>query len=161
MSAPESEARAALAWITATLRALDVPFQITGGLAARCYGSTRPLADIDIDVPEEHLPMLGDHLASYAVFGPARYRDDSWDLLLLTLRFGGQPIDLGGAYQTRVFDRSACRWVPAPANLETSVPIVVMGVEVPVVARADLASYKRRLARSVDREDLLAIGPLP
>ncbi len=105
MTANENDARAALAWIVGALRERGVPFQITGGLAARCYGAKRPLVDIDIDVPEEHLPSLGRVLAEHVVFGPGRFRDDDWDLTLLTLRYAGQNIDLGGAYETRFFDR--------------------------------------------------------
>lgn len=76
----------ALAWIADVLKSHNIPFQISGGLAAKVYGSDRPLADIDIDVPDEHLPLLADLLTDHVVWGPARYLDGEWDLMLLTVK---------------------------------------------------------------------------
>jgi hypothetical protein len=41
----------ALAWIVASLRRHNVPYQTVGGLTAEAYGAYRPLADIDVYVP--------------------------------------------------------------------------------------------------------------
>ena len=160
MKKPESDeqnAPAALAWIAGILNGSKIPFQVTGGLAARIYGSTRPLADIDIDVPDEYLPVLADLLAGHVVSGPARYRDGEWDIMLLTVNYAGCDIDLGGASGARVFDRAARTWAPVVADLGTAVRLKVYGVEVPVIARDALIAYKRRLDRDVDRLDIAAM----
>ena len=153
----EQNVAAALAWIVGILSEHKIPFQVTGGLAARLYGSTRPLADIDLDVPEESLPVLAGLLDGHTVFGPARVRDQEWDITLLTVSYAGWSIDLGGAYQTRIFDRAAQSWVPVRTDLKTAVRLEVFGIAVAVVAKDDLVAYKRRLNREVDRIDVAAV----
>lgn len=54
------DTKAALAWITGILKSSQVPFQISGGLAANVYGATRELADIDIDLPDEKFDLVRD-----------------------------------------------------------------------------------------------------
>ena len=58
---------------------------ISGGFAARLYGATRDLADIDIDIPEDRFAELIPQVKEYIKLGPARYKDDNWDLFLMTL----------------------------------------------------------------------------
>lgn len=153
----QQNAANALLWIVGVLRDERMPFQVTGGLAARFYGASRPLADIDIDVLEQDLPTLGKRLAGYVVCGPTRLRDDEWDVELLTVSYDGIIIDLGGAHATKIFSRAEQCWVPVYADLTTAVPFEVLGTEIPVVSKEDLVAYKRCLDRDVDRLDLAAI----
>jgi hypothetical protein len=157
----EKNASAALAWIAEMLKSQNIPFQVTGGLAALVYGSTRPLADIDIDVPDEYLAELAGLLAGHVLSGPARYRDGEWDIMLLTVQYAGCEIDLGGVPGAKVFDRAARSWVPLVTDLESAVPLKVFGVEVPVIAKHALIAYKRRLDRDVDRMDITAMESTP
>lgn len=157
----EKNAAEALVWIAGILDSHAIPFQASGGLAAIAYGSTRPLVDIDIDVPDQHLPALAELVAGYVVSGPARYRDGEWDILLLTVYYAGCEIDLGGASGAQVFDRAAHTWVPLAAELERAVRLKVLGVEAPVIRKEALIAYKRRLDRDVDRIDVTAMEATP
>ena len=78
----------AFKWIVGILKGHGVPFKITGGFAARLYGSDRPLADIDIDILNEKFDEVLPAVNDYIIWGPGRLLDNNWDLLLMTLRFG-------------------------------------------------------------------------
>jgi predicted nucleotidyltransferase len=79
----------ALKWITDMLNHLDIPYQIVGGLAAMCYGSTRPLHDIDFYVPGKDISKLEEELAEYIKFGPEQHQDENWNLVFMKLSYNG------------------------------------------------------------------------
>src|SRR5262245_7462066 len=104
------DTKAALVWITNILRKHNIPFQITGGLAARVYGGTRNIEDIDIDIRENTFDLFKNEVAEFIIFGPENFKSEKWNLLLMTLNYQGQDIDLGGAYQTQIFNASTKKW---------------------------------------------------
>ena len=146
--------KATFAWIVAILRKEKIPFMISGGLAARSYGVKRPLNDIDIEIPDDAMKRLLPHIRSYIVYGPARYHDESFDLLLVTLRRFGQEIDICGAGSQKLFDKKAKKWRAQRNGLSAAHNKRVFGLIVPVIARKDLLAYKSLLGRDVDREDV-------
>lgn len=152
------KASEAFAWITSVLEELNVPFRVTGGLAARVYGSGRPLADIDIEVPEGELPRIFSAVSGHVVFGPARYRDDEFDLDLMTLNYCGQEIDLAGCGTDLIHDKTTGKWVGGHGDLSRCEECEVFGVKTPVVTLAELIDYKSRIRREVDLEDLRQMG---
>lgn len=143
-----------LLWITTILKELNIPFQISGGLAARAYGSTRELADIDIDIPENYFEILKDHVNQYIIFGPDNFKDENWGLLLMTLNYEEQEIDLGGAYQTKVRRSLNSKWHPIAVDFSKSIILDVLGLKLPVIPKHDLLAYKKILSRPVDIADI-------
>ena len=146
----------AFRWIVDILKKHDVPFQISGGLAAKIYGSKRPLNDIDIDIPESRFRDISKEVEEYAVFGPKRFVDDNWDLMLMTLNYGGQEIDIGGD-GARVRDAETGEWREVRTDFSDSESHEVYGVAAPVIKRSNLIRYKRLLGRAVDIDDVGAI----
>lgn len=144
----------ALVWIVEILKRHQVPFQVTGGLAVSLYGGHRPIADIDLDIPEDRFQDILDDVRPYITFGPALHTDDNWKVFLLTLNYEGQDIDLGGAYETLIFDSFQGQWVPSPANFDRVHMVTVSGLEIPVVDAGDLITYKEKLGRPVDLVDI-------
>ncbi len=142
-------------WIVGVLKNHKIPFQVSGGLAARLYGSVRKLADIDIDIPEDRFLDILSEVKDRVKFGPRRYQDENWDLLLLTLTYEGQDIDLSGAYETKVFDKKKTQWVSIKDDFSTATLMNAYGLEVPVMNREELIRYKRTLARDVDEIDII------
>jgi len=146
-------AKKALYWIVGLLRKKKIPFQIMGGFAANIYGSQRPLADIDIDIPDEAFSLIIESVKPYIIFGPGRYRDKNWDLLLMTLCFEGQEIDICSS-KIKIKDHRSGTWKKLSTNFTESVFVKVYGLTIPVVPMQDLVKYKKILHRRVDQSDV-------
>ena len=146
----------ALAWVVGLLQRHGIPFQAVGGLAARAYGATRPLIDLDFYI--ERFPELLPEASAYVVWGPEHYRDADWDITFVKLSYAGQQIEFGDATDAYFFDRAARRWVRQEIDFGASVWRDVLGVRVPVMPLPELIAYKRRLDREVDRMDLAELS---
>jgi len=144
----------ALIWITNILKKHNIPFQITGGLAVLAYGSTRQLADIDIDIPEESFVKIRNEVSSYISFGPDQYKSECWDLFLMTLNYHGQEIDLSGAYSTKIYNKRDNIWVKIITDFLNVNYVNIYGIKLPVIGRHELMAYKKILARPVDLLDV-------
>ena len=133
-----------LEWIVEIISINDIDYQITGGLAANLYGSGREVYDIDIEVSDLDVWRLGFLCEDYIVYGPSRYVDEHFDLLLMTLDYGGQLIDVCG------IDSMSIRGERQEIDLGSSVE--VDGYR--VVGLGDLIAYKKLLGRDVDLIDI-------
>lgn len=141
-------------WIVGLLKKHNIPFQISGGFAARVYGVNRELADIDIGIPDDRFEDILEEVKTYLIYGPEHYLDDEWDLKLMTLRYEGQKIDIAGRDNIKIFDKQQNEWVPAHRDLTISEDMEVYGVIVPVIPKEALIAYKKKIGREVDIEDI-------
>lgn len=157
MDIAQRQIKRALEWITGILTRLDIPYQVTGGLAANLYGASRDIHDIDIYVPGEAMGKLEEELQTYIEFGPTHYTDRHWDLVFMSLDYSGQKIEFADADRVHYFDSENRRWVRKSIKFEKSETKEFHGIEVPVMPRDQLIDYKRRLNREVDRQDLSEI----
>jgi len=135
----------ALIWITTLLNNKSIPFQISGGLAAKIYGSPRPLNDIDIDIPEENFITIYEDVKPYIIYGPNQYKDKKWDCYLMTLNYFGQEIDICGAYNTKITTKDNKAWLKLPTNLKNVNYQQYLGITLPVMPKQKLIDYKRQL----------------
>jgi hypothetical protein len=148
----------AFKWIVGILRGNEIPFQISGGFAARLYGSTRPLFDIDIDIPERCFETIIPDIKDFIVFGPKRFRDDSWDLLLITLKYENQEIDISGCDTINLFNPEKQLWIPYPENLDDVEEMEVYGENCPIITKKHLIEYKNIIKRPTDLDDIAMIS---
>lgn len=149
--------RKAFAWVVGLLRKNRIRFRVSGGLAARIYGSRRPLKDIDIEVQDTDVWRILPCVKNQIIFGPKRYVDKSFDLLLLTLRRGGQEIDIFGCESQRLFCKESKKWVRSPTGVSCAVRKKAFGLVVPVITKKALVGYKGIIGRRVDVRDLKAL----
>lgn len=146
----------ALQWLTGILDGAGIPWQVVGGLAARAYGATRPLHDIDLYVPDGRFGEAVALMGARVVRGPAHHRDLHWDLEFAVLEVEGVRVEVASS-AARYYDGGRRGWVPAAIDFDASERRMVEGVRVPVMARERLVDYKRRLGREVDLADLAEI----
>lgn len=149
--------KAALIWITDILKKHRVPFQISGCLAAIAYGANRSLADIDIDIPENQFDHIIKDVKSYITFGPARFKNEKWDLMLMTLNYEGQEIDLSGINNTSIFNEKTKAWIKLSDDLTKASQQNIFDMYYPTIPLDDLMNYKKILAREVDLIDIVQI----
>lgn len=147
-----------LRWITDILKKHDIPFAVCGGLAAKSYGSPRPLNDIDIDIPVYGFAKILPDIASYIVFGPAHFVDERWNMHLATLNHYGQEIDIGGGDEVKICDNRDQQWKNIPTDFADIEMRDIFGVLLPVLSRRQLAAYKCMLAGEHQLIDLAAIA---
>ncbi len=140
-------------WIIKILELHGIAYKISGGFAARVYGATRELADIDIEVAEGDIPKIAEEVKPYIIFGPARYQDENWDLELLTLNYEGQEIDIASA-SGKIFNQQTKQWELGSTDLEDFEIKEVFGASVRMESLDSLIKYKSKLAREVDLEDI-------
>ncbi|MBI2463679.1 hypothetical protein HYV57_01865 [Candidatus Peregrinibacteria bacterium] len=147
----------ALKWIVCIFQKNEVPFQITGGFAAHIYGAKRQVNDIDIDIPENMMKFLIPDIQEYVTFGPGRYKDERWNLKLITLNYKTQEIDIGGAFETKIFDDMNNQWKHIPAHFEMCQIHTIFGMRIPVISPEELIAYKKLLSGEHQKGDIEAV----
>jgi hypothetical protein len=148
--------KTALIWIVGILSKNRIPFYVSGGLAAMVYGSKRPVYDIDIEISDLDFDKLFLLVKNYAVYGPQRYRDDNFDILLITLEHDEQKIDISGNESDKIYNNKKGEW-EAGGAISNIVEKEIFGLKIPIISRQDLVAYKRKIGRPSDLEDVAAI----
>ncbi|MFZ2484354.1 MAG: hypothetical protein WAX80_01040 [Minisyncoccia bacterium] len=146
------DTEAALKWIAEILIRNKITFQVTGGFAAKLYGSNRELADIDIDVKEDCFELLLPEVKPCILSGPQNYLDEEFDVKLMTLEYRGQVIDIAG--KAKIFDKNKKQWVELKPDFSNGNYISIYGIRIPVITQDALIEYKSMLLRDVDKEDI-------
>ncbi len=157
---PRRDTKKALVWIDHLLKSHKIPYVVFGGFAANIYGSTRELADIDICIEERYLDRVSELVKAHAKTKLKRYDDHNWQVDLITLKYSGQEIDLCGIEKTRIFDKSQNRWIFFKTFVNNPRKKVYGRVNLHVVSKDKLLSYKSKLQRRVDKQDVASLSPV-
>lgn len=151
------DTRAAFQWMVSLLRREKIPFEVFGGFDAKLFGAKRTLADIDFAIFDENISRVAKLVKKYIIFGPRRYHDRNWSILLFTLCYKGQEIDVCGISLAKIFDSTQKKWIKFRIPISKSVYKGVYGRRIPAVPKGMLIHYKRELNRRVDRADVKAL----
>lgn len=135
----------AFRWIVKILRKKKIPFHISGGFAAKIYGSQRPLNDIDIDIPDKKIKEILPEVQKY-IIDEGSYKTKVFDSPHdLTLKYKGQVIDITGANTERIYNIKKKKWTHEFRDFGKCEEKKVFGLTVPVLPREDLLKYKLEL----------------
>lgn len=143
----------AFLWIINILKENNIKYRISGGLAARIYGSKRKLADIDIEIYKKDIPKIYKKVKEFVIFGPKQYKDKNWDLILMTIKYRNQEIDIA-PFDSKIFDQYQQKWIRKPGKFNDVSLKFVFGKRVLVEKLDSLIKYKKALAREVDIKDI-------
>lgn len=133
-----------------------ISYQITGGLAACIYGAERPLYDIDIEIDAKDMAAVRDGLRQYVAKDIHHFQDDNFDLFMMTLDIDGIPVDISQT-EPILHRLTGGEWQRLDARLDNANLMDVGGLQLPVVAKADLLRYKSIVKRSTDIDDIRQI----
>jgi hypothetical protein len=150
----DQHVREALRWISGVFARTGARYQAVGGLAARAYGATRPIIDLDFYVRAEDLPRVLAMADDSCVWGPEIFKDENWDLTFAKLEKHGVQIELAEAEGARYYSPSMGRWMDQGVAFDDSEQHMVLGVEIEVMPKGQLIAYKRALSRPVDKLDV-------
>lgn len=150
--------KAAFEWIIDLLDREKIAYKISGGLAARTWGSTRPLSDIDIDVNDKDVDKIVGLARDYVVEGPVRYIDNNWDLYIATLKYRSQEIDIAGITTAKIYDQHLGAWIDYNDDIDSGMVKEIYGRQVYVESLKNLIAYKSKIRREVDLEDVRQIS---
>lgn len=150
----EKKTEKALRWIFDILAKHKSSYLITGGFAARLYGATRKLADIDLEIPHENFEEIIKEIRPYIFWGPERYQDKNWDLMYAKLEYEGQKMDICDGDSLKIIDDKTKEVVLDGIDFSKRVQKEVFGMRVDVIPMEALIRYKSALRRDVDKMDI-------
>ena len=150
----------ALKWILSILEKNKIPYQITGGLAAKIYGSKRKLIDIDIAIPKKYFQKLFSLANEYVEYGPNEVKGKLWQAYYMKLKHKGQIIEIDG-FGTKIFDKKEKKWKKIGYSSKNFEIKKFLGFKCKVIPKKTLIRYKKILSRKVDLQDIKEISSEP
>lgn len=147
----------ALRWMLDLFEKHKIQYQVSGGFAAKLYGSDRTLNDIDFDVPDKALGVLLPDIFSYVTYGPSRFNDGKWDCELITLNYQGQEIDITGIDTMRMTNKNRTQWLSSVVKWSDCILVPVCEMKVRVISPKALVAYKKELDGNHQRIDIGAV----
>lgn len=154
----EAKTLSALHWILDILEKYQITYCISWWLSAHLYGADRPVNDIDIDIPESIFDIIISDIRPYIIFWPALYTDKKRKLLLATLNYHWQEIDLSWAENIYLYNEITNSWIHKPTDFTRSLKLLIDDRTVSVNHPQDLISYKSLLHWEHQLTDIEAVN---
>ena len=145
--------RKALSWITKILKKKKIKFNVLGGLAAYSYGSKRSLWDIDLIIKNQDFKKILPDVKNQIVERPHFSKSRNWQCYFMELKYLGKTIEIGGSQNCKILNSRTKKWQKVNL-LSKSTRKKVLDLNLPIIPKQQLISYKSKLNRQVDRLDI-------
>ncbi|MFZ1654616.1 MAG: hypothetical protein WBO92_01575 [Candidatus Moraniibacteriota bacterium] len=145
---------AAFRWIIEIFKRHGLPFVVLGGLAARAYGSTRELNDIDLVIHRDNFERILPEVREYITFGPEMSQDEEAEGYSMVLQYKEQDIDIGAEEDCKIFNQATGQWELLETDFNNVDLKEVFGITVPVMKKEAIITEKLKFNRPVDHEDI-------
>lgn len=143
--------------VVQTLKENNIPFQVSGGLAAIVYGAERTLYDIDIDVRKKDIPKVRKLFKNYIQEDFHHLQDEHFDIWLITLHIDGISVDISHAEESYFVGKDGNK-IRMDADVSKAKLLNLEGINVPVEDKEELIAYKKIIARDTDLIDIEQIS---
>lgn len=143
----------ALTRVTNTLKTNNIPFQITGGLAAIAYGCRRNLFDIDIDVSKKDIEKVRKLFKKNISEDLHHLQNGRFDIFVMSLEFENVVVDISQLEENYVIDKNGNK-IGGDYDFSKTKIMNVADLELPVEDKDELIRYKRILGRDTDLVDI-------
>ncbi len=145
--------KAAIKYLINLFNKNNISYQVTGGLAAICYGAKRPLYDIDIDVNSKSIPLLQKLLKRYIIGDYHHYQDDFFDMYLMKLNINGVSIDISQI--ENAYSLKNGKKLKINSSLSNSHVVNMLNMNIKVQDVNELIEYKLMVGRDTDLLDVV------
>jgi predicted nucleotidyltransferase len=152
------DTKSALKWIINLLDMNKISYQIVGGLAAKTYGASRELADIDLYVSGKDFKKICNLAKDFITWGPKIWKSEEWDCEFVKILYNEQKIEIGNSDNTKRYDSEKHKWIKENINYEKYVLKKFLDIKIKVIPKDKLIEYKRKLNREVDIIDIQQIS---
>lgn len=147
-----------LRWIVTILDEHKIPYKIGGGFAAKVYGSSREVNDIDISLSGKFFDIIVSEVSNYITAGPKHYLNEKWDCNTLSVNYYGQDIDMTDIDTLRMTNLEKTEWFNVKEKrLYDGITTDINGTLVSIMDPRDLISYKKLLGGEHQKIDIDAI----
>jgi hypothetical protein len=147
----------ALHWIVTILEHEAIPYQLLGGLAARFYGATRAINDIDLDIGEKDFPKIIERTREYVHFRPEVVISSEWMVLMVSLIYEEQLIEITNGDFQKIYDDESSEWKVFRYDLHDVVCVPWQHRTLRLMTPEKMALYKKLLHGPNQAHDIEAI----
>lgn len=139
--------------VVQALKENNIPYQITGGLAAIIYGGRRPLFDIDLDVKKKDIEKVRKFFKEYIIKDFHRHLSEYFDIWIMTLKINDVLVDISQGEDCSMRDKNG-KWIKMDTDLSHPTWVKFEGMKLSVEPKEELTQYKKVLGRDTDLIDI-------